>query len=123
MNAQYKDALLRCETDVAAALQRLSGDEDAYELCLAMFLKDQSIADFDRALENGAWDDAFTAVHALKGVAGNMGFVPLYHAAAETVILIRSGRTGELEPSCRRLRQCHKDISDVIRQNSRNTGE
>lgn len=114
MNAEYKNALLSCETDVDAALKRLSGNEAIYEQCLALFLEDQSMADFNDALENKAWDDAFTAAHALKGVAGNMGFVPLYHAAAEIVILIRSGRTDELSSSYRHLKRCYEDISTVI---------
>lgn len=115
MDIEYKNALLRCETDIDAALQRLSGDEDIYEQCLSMFLTDQSMADFERALSNGAWDDAFTAVHALKGVAGNMGFIPLYQASAEIVILIRSGRIKELSDSCRQLKRCYDEILAVVR--------
>lgn len=121
MNVEYKEALISCGTDVEAALQRLSGDADIYELCLNMFLQDQSMGDFERALDSNAWDDAFTAVHALKGAAGNMGFIPLYHAAAEMVILIRSGRTNELNNSLRELKRCYKDISDTIRRHDNQT--
>lgn len=118
MDVAYKNELLRCETDIDSVLQRLSGDEDVYELCLSVFLEDKSMEELARALEKSAWDDAFTAIHALKGVAGNMGFVPLYHAAAEMVVLIRSGRTKELSNSYTQLKRCFDAISNVIRAHS-----
>ena len=47
-----------------------------------------------------------------------MGFVPLFHAAAELVVLLRSGRTGALGDSYVELKRCYDDLSRVIQQYS-----
>lgn len=114
MDSAFTEALLRCETDLKGALNRLSGDEELYIRCLELFLEDQTMAELHHALETQAWDDAFTAAHALKGLAGNMGFIPLFHASAELVVLIRAGRTKELAASYLELDRCYHKIYDTI---------
>ena len=117
MDTSLKNALARCETDVEGALDRLDRDETLYEYCLRAFLDDPSMEDLASALSGQAWDDAFTAIHALKGVAGNMGFIPLFHESAEMVVLIRSGKMDKLNESYRRLKRCYYDVTEAIRNN------
>ncbi len=104
-----------CETDIDGAMRRFSGDEKLYMSCLNGFLDDPTMEELNVAIENGAWDEAFTAAHALKGLAGNMGFVPLFHAIAELVVLIRAGRIREVDASNRQVGRCYREVTDAIR--------
>lgn len=115
MKQELKNALLKHETDLEGALDRLSGDEQLYMDFLDSFLKDQTISDLDSALKTRSWDEAFTAAHALKGLAGNMGFVPLFQTTAELVINIRAGKLDDANATFTTLKRCYIDITNVIR--------
>ncbi|MDD3412067.1 MAG: Hpt domain-containing protein [Eubacteriales bacterium] len=115
MNAELRADLLRCETDLDGAMARFVNNEALYLLCLAKFLNDPTMDDLKSALAAPNWDAAFTAVHALKGLAGNMGFVPLFHASAEMVVLIRNGRQQEIGPCYLEVQRCYQRVSGVIR--------
>jgi len=114
MNDRQMHILSLRNTDVDGAIRRCCGNEQLYVDCLRAFLEDQSIGELNRAVKSKAWDDAFTAAHAIKGLAGNMGFVPLMHAASQLVIIIRGGRVSELEDSMENINSCYRDINDAI---------
>lgn len=116
MNAKQYHALSLRQTDVEGAVRRLSGNEDVYVECLQAFLTDETMRQINDAIKNAAFDDAFTAAHALKGVAGNMGFVPLMHAVGRLVVLIRGGRLKEIGESLEQVNSCYRDIIDGIHQ-------
>lgn len=105
------------ETDVDAAIDRLSGNAELYAQILAVFPSDTSMTDLENALDKRDWDSAFTAVHALKGLAANLGFIPLSHSLGEMVILIRSGRISEVNDSFERTKKYYNDIISVINAN------
>lgn len=115
--------LTSCETDIEGALKRFCGNEVLYTDCLNSFLDDPTMTALDKAIESRSWDEAFTAAHALKGLAGNMGFVPLFHATAELVVLIRAGKTQEVSESGGKVRRCYNDVISAIRQNKPQAAE
>lgn len=114
MTSKTFPQLLLCGTDVANALTRFSGNEALYVACLRAFLSDPTLNQLDSAIEHQAWDAAFTAAHALKGLTGNMGFVPLYYAASDLVILIRSGKLSDIPAAQTQLALRYKEIVDAI---------
>lgn len=116
MNAELLNALSSCETDISGALKRLSDDENLYILLLEAFVKDSTMDALENAVAQEDWDSAFTAAHALKGLAGNLGFVPLFHTTGELVLLIRSGRIPEIADSLKHVKRCYVDVSSVIFQ-------
>lgn len=118
MDSRLLYDLVMCETDIDGALRRFSGDESLYTSCLYAFLEDTAMKELEEAIALRAWDDAFTAAHALKGLAGNMGFVPLFHAAGELVILIRAGRLQQLGDSFAQVKRCYAQISTAVRQSA-----
>ena len=75
------------------------------------------MAQITEAITNRNWNDAFTAVHALKGLAGNMGFIPLMHSTGKLVVLIRGGKTNELDEALETVNSCYRDIVDAIENN------
>lgn len=117
MNVKQQHALALRETDISGALKRFGGDEQLYISCLWLFLEDPTVSELNAAIDRKAWDDAFTAAHALKGLAGNMGFVPLMHSAGQLVIAIRGGRTKEVGEYVAQVNSSYRDITDAIREN------
>lgn len=114
MNDELLEELRRNETDVDGALYRLSGDTGLYMKILSSFVLDGTILDLEKALTTKSWDAAFTAVHALKGLAGNLGFAPLFHSLGELVIVIRAGRLQEINESFLKVKHYYDDIVTVI---------
>ena len=123
MDAQLQQALTLRQTDLQGVLNRFYNDEDMYIACLKAFLEDPTVAELNAAISQQAWDDAFTAAHALKGVAGNMGFVPLMHATGQLVILIRGGRIKELSTGLEQVNSYYRDITDAIQMGFEAMGE
>jgi chemotaxis protein histidine kinase CheA len=117
MDVKQQRALTLRETDVQGALRRFSGNEDLYVSCLGMFLSDPTMEELNTAIDQQSWDEAFTAAHALKGLAGNMGFVPLMHATGQLVVLIRGGRIKDINDCMAQINSSYRDISDAIRDN------
>lgn len=117
MTANQQRALFLRETDIHGAMQRFYGEEELYVSCLLSFLNDETISQLNSAIGNKLWDDAFTAAHALKGLAGNMGFVPLMHSTGQLVVIIRGGRQNEIHDCIEKVNSCYRDITDAIRLN------
>lgn len=114
MNGKQRNALALRETDVQGAVRRFCGNEQLYAACLLQFLDDPTVAQLNEAIAAKSWDDAFTAAHALKGLAGNLGFVPLMHSTGHLVILIRGGRTREVGEYITQVNSNYRDITDAI---------
>lgn len=117
MDEKLKAALVSNETDLDGARKRFVDDAELYLDCLRDFLEDGTMSELKQALAAENWDDAFTAAHAIKGLAGNMGFVPLFHAAAELVVNIRAGRRRDIGPSYLELERCYRQICTAIKEN------
>lgn len=56
--------------------------EDRIEKFVLLFLKDGSYESFWQAWERGSTEDAFRAVHTLKGVCMNLSFDALYRVSS-----------------------------------------
>lgn len=102
------------ETDIDGALYRFSGDKQFYASLLMGFLLDPTFSELKKSLDDKDWDAAFTAAHALKGLAGNLGFTPLFHSIGELVILIRAGKLNEFNLAFLKVEHCYNDIVAVI---------
>ncbi len=117
MDENQERALVLRNTDIEGAMRRFENNESFYISCLQLFLEDETIRELNKTVKEKRWDDAFTAAHALKGLAGNMGFVPLMHAVGQLVVLIRSGRLREVDESMLQVNSDYRDITDAISQN------
>lgn len=100
----YEDAKKRLYTD---------------ELILRLVLKFLSDPNYDRlgcALERGDYEDAFEAVHTLKGVSQNLGFQRLTHSASGLTELLRGKKEEEIDKEqCDRLwQEIGRDYDEII---------
>ena len=114
MNTAQLRALTLRQTDVEGAVNRLCGNEELYIMCLREFLADPTMGELNRAIGVSSWDEAFTAAHALKGLAGNLGFIPLMHSIGQLVVLIRGGRISEINEVMHQVNSSYRDIVDAI---------
>jgi HPt (histidine-containing phosphotransfer) domain-containing protein len=74
------------------ALGRCMNNEDFYLRLVGMVLKEPGFGQLRALLEAGDLDKAFSVVHNLKGMVGNLSLDPLYGPICELTELLR-GRT------------------------------
>ncbi len=103
---------LRC-LDVAAGLQRFSGNEQRYRHWLARFVEEspEVAPELRRLLASGATEKALAATHSFKGSAGTLGLEVLATRAAELEQAIRQRRDAVPE-----LRQLERAIDEARRE-------
>lgn len=83
--------------DINGALERFLGDEELYADCLNQFAEDLNFAALKQAIDGKDYESAFNYAHSLKGVAGNLGLVPLYNAISELVDMLRADEYKNLD--------------------------
>lgn len=116
MEESLFDKLIWQETDIHGVMERFYDDKELYVSCLQDFIQDETMNQLIETIEDGNWDDAFTAVHALKGLAANLGFIPLMHECAQLVVVIRTGRTEELEEDLKKVKKCYDKLIRILKQ-------
>ncbi len=82
MGADYDDVLTRLKSEVLVRKFALK------------FLDDDSYMNLKNAMDSKNADEAFRGAHTLKGVAQNLGFGPLYEAAAKLTEVLRPTESG-----------------------------
>lgn len=104
MGADYEDVLSRLRSEVLVRKFALK------------FLEDDSYANLKEAMADGNAKDAFRSAHTLKGVAQNLGFGPLYRAAAEVTEELRPSETGsgDMEKAVRLMPEVEKEYTRTI---------
>lgn len=75
------------------------GDEELLRKYLNKFMKEQSFVKLQESMEKGNAEEAFEAVHALKGICLTLGFRDLYTASCKLTEVLRNGKlSGSDEP-------------------------
>ncbi|MEG2957775.1 MAG: Hpt domain-containing protein [Christensenellaceae bacterium] len=64
--------------DITGAMGRFLNDVDLYKTCFQICLEDEAFEKLGQAIAAMEYDNAFEYAHALKGITGNMGLMPLY---------------------------------------------
>ena len=72
------------------------GSEALIRRLILKFPQDETFAALQEALEQQNTETAFRAAHTLKGVAVNLGFTRLYHAAAALTEVLRAAKAAPL---------------------------
>lgn len=90
--------------DYQATMPRFLNKEELYLKFLEMLFDDGSLKKLGDALYAGDLKNAFEAAHTLKGVVGNMGLTPLFHAVCR---IVEPLRCRERRPD---YRQMYEDI-------------
>lgn len=114
MNERLLKVLAQYETDVDSSIRRFYGNKEVYISYIREFPEEPTMAVLQKEIQEKAWDNAFEAAHALKGLAGNLGFVPLFHAVGELVLALREKRLNNIEPINEQVVRSYSTIVNVI---------
>lgn len=102
--------------DYDAALARFVGKRSIYEKYLVKFLEDEHVRDALTAFEQKNYEEMLEQTHALKGLAGTMGMLPLQEVCADIVKDLRSGTLNELEEKMLRLERIQEELREAIQR-------
>ena len=100
--------------DYDGALMRFVQKREIYEKYLRKFLDDTHEAEALQAYRAQKLDEMQERVHALKGVSGTLGLLPLYNITAEIVQDLRTGNTQDLERKVARMQEENQKIREAI---------
>lgn len=91
MEKMIQDKLESAGVDLPAVLERFLNNEALLLQFLKKFSQDSNYQLFQEAMEQKNFEEAFNAVHNLKGLCGNLSIMPLYDAVCVEVELLRKG--------------------------------
>ena len=88
---EFQECFEEYGANYQATMGRFMGNEALYLRLLDMLFEDDSLQRLGDALDADDKNGAFEAAHTLKGVVGNLGLTPLYHALEKIVAPLRVG--------------------------------
>ena len=116
MTKMNRYRLSKAGINVKEGIERFNGNIDLYEKYLYSFLEDEYYDSMCEAIDEKDVKAAFTAAHALKGLAGNLSLVELHK---DMLPLVESLRSGSIEDAISQLQLVIKDynlISEALSQ-------
>ena len=96
--------------DTETGLSRCMNKEEFYLRLVGMMLADPSIDKFADAVDRHDLDAAFEAMHALKGIAGNLALTPIYEPASEATELLRNRTEADYTPYVKLLQEKRDEL-------------
>ena len=103
--------------EVEAALERFLNDKEMYLKYVTEFPEEPTMDRLNKAVAAEDYDEAEKAVHALKGILNNLGFITV---ADEAVDMLEELRDGEIETALEAYEGLTKEydkITAVIKEN------
>lgn len=88
--------------------------EDMIKRFVKKFAEDKSFATFERALSSGNVEEAFRAVHTLKGIALNLGFSKLGELSSAVTETLRRGDEKSAKEAFPALSKCYESVVKLI---------
>lgn len=82
--------------------------EERIEKFVLLFLKDQSYQTFLQAMEQGNEEEAFRAIHTLKGVCMNLSFDKLFQISSEVTEYLRAKDMDSAAAALPALDKCYE---------------
>ena len=113
----YKQQLVDAGVDVDGALDRFMENKALYKKFLLKFVEDKSFEKLMDCLDAGDASGAFMQAHALKGVAGNLGFEHLLEVLSPLTEQLRSGDMAGIPVKQEEVRKRYGRICAIINAN------
>lgn len=102
--------------DVSGALERFMGNDALLERFLKKFLNDTNYEKLTSAVSAGNQEDALTAAHTLKGVAGNLSMTGLFDLLNTQVTAFRDGDWDKAVNLMPEISKNYEALSAVIKE-------
>ncbi|SHJ92238.1 Hpt domain-containing protein [Hespellia stercorisuis] len=100
----------------ADALARFMDDEEMYTKYIREFPDEPTMTRLTAAVENADYEEAEKAVHALKGIVNNLGFLPLADAAIDMLEELRDDNIEDALDAYKDVVEEYQKFTDVIRE-------
>ncbi|MBF0144504.1 MAG: response regulator, partial [Magnetococcales bacterium] len=102
--------------DIAAGLARLSGNLRLYRLLLDRFRDSyqNSVKEIEEAFHHERWPEVDHLAHAIRGVAANLGAVPLAAAAANLEQTLAAGDGEQLQVATTAFVHCLSSLLEAL---------
>ena len=107
------DSLREFGANVEEGLERCMGMEDFYIEMIELGIADERFDNLGPLLREGNLDEAFEAVHALKGVIGNLALTPLYSTICDLTEHLRSRDAIDYSPLYDKLISQRDEIKNL----------
>ncbi len=107
--------------DYQDVISRLRSDRLVQKFVLK-FLDDGSYDLFCSSMESGNYEEAFRAVHTIKGICQNLGFRRLLKSSAEMSDALRHGWTPEADTLTPEFKEDYTLTADTIRDFKKDCG-
>ena len=95
--AELKARVIGSGADEAGIRDRFKDNDELYQLCFIDFLEEPNVTALRQAMAEQAYETAFEAAHALKGVSGNLGLTAYYEAICILVESLRAKSYGHVD--------------------------
>lgn len=114
MSKELLDKLKDMGAEVEDTLERLMGDEELYLEYLKKFPMNENIIELRKAIDEGDCDRAMREVHTLKGIALNLGLLPLVDTCMDMLLDFREDKKQNGMARIEDVEECFKQWADVI---------
>ncbi|NCB93349.1 MAG: Hpt domain-containing protein [Clostridia bacterium] len=114
MNNALFEELEDMGAEVEDTLERLMGDEELYLEYLRKFPQNENIIELRKAVDAGDCDKAMKEVHTLKGVALNLGLLPMVDVCMDMLLDFRADKNDAAMAQIDEVEECFHEWADVI---------
>lgn len=112
MDEKYKQELEKNGADVKGSIDRFLGQEEIYDKFLKKTISSPEFGKLTTCLEQEDYKEAFRCAHSIKGVAGNLGLVPVEDAASVITELLRNKEDSEVDVSA--VNEKNKELQNIF---------
>ena len=101
--------------DIPGPMQRLLNDKELYDNCLQMFVGDENFAALGESVKAKDYAKAFNEVHTLKGVAGNLGLVPMFNVLSTMTEALRAKDYSKVDAQYADVMQKYAEFKEIVK--------
>lgn len=116
MEKAVLDALASLGADVTGSLERMGGSEAIYIKFLKKFVDDATFPALKSAMEGADNELKTKSAHSMKGVAANLGLIPLQKAALETETCLKENRQEDAKLAFENAEKIYNEITAILRK-------
>lgn len=116
MNRAIIQRLQKMKAEAEDSIDRFDGDEEFYFDFLEQFLDNENILELRKAVDAGDSKKAEAEVHTLKGLALNLGLLPLADVCMDMLLDLRAGQIDAAMAQIDAVEKEFKKWADVIRE-------
>lgn len=116
MKENWLEILNGAGVDTEGAIRRFCGKEVLYKRFVSQFLTDENFQKAKEAISIPDWKQYASAIHALKGVTGTLGFQDLFRITSQMMEDLREDRYEPAEKLFPELEENYHKISAALKQ-------